>query len=224
MIISKAALQLVELCTPDKDIPVLSCICVEPTGVVVAMNRLVIAAMLPLEPKKILELPIKSSGHILHQTLFATEAIRGLLRSIPRDRKFAGMLEYCDMDDSGHVKVYDGKITSSLEIHPIKLKYIEYREEFRRAVSPSPASGTSMFNRKRFKVFVDVMEKVCAYDGDFSSMYMSDSNGEYITVRVYNERTEQWLIGLLRKEESNHTEFSQKESLLFNKPPQRQGA
>ncbi len=223
MIFSKAALSLVELCSPDKDIPVLSCLCVEPTGVVVAMNRLIIAAVLPMPISKQAELPIKSSGRILRTTLFAADAIRGVIKAIPRDRKFAGMLEYCDISGEGFVKVYDGKITSSLEIHPIKLTYIDYRTEFREAMlhagNPPPQCVT--FNRKRFKVFVDVMEKVCSYDGDFSPMYLDYSSSDYVVARVYNERTEQWVVALLRREESSPKEFSQKESYLYNKAPQR---
>jgi len=145
-----------------------------------------------------------------------------VLRAIPKDRKFAGMLEYCDVDGSGMVRIYDGKITSSLEIHPIKLQYIDYREEFRNAICLRSAPPVSaVFNRKRFKVFVDVMEKVCSYDGDFSPVYFDYGNGDYVVARVYNERTEQWVITILRKEESKSVLFSTKESYLFNRAPQR---
>jgi hypothetical protein len=228
MIISKAALQLVELTSPDKDIPVLDCVCIEPNGIVVAMNKFVVGAVLPLDADVLANIPLDAGKPILKQTLFSASTIRGVLKTMPKDRTFKGMLEYCDIsptqgeDSTAHiVTVHDGRVANTSTIQAIRVKYTDYREEFRNALALQSFNPRFIVNRKRFKVFVDVLEKICPYSGDFSPVYLEQNNDEYIVARSSNEINKQVVVVVLRKTPGVVPGIHIKERLLYVKPATR---
>jgi hypothetical protein len=227
MIISKAALQLVELTTPDKDIPVLDCVCIEPTGIIVAMNKFVIGAVIPLDEDVVKNIPLQEGKPILRQVLFSSATIRGILKTIPKDRMFKGLLEYCDISPNGDnggeyiVTVHDGRVASTSIIQAIRVKYPDYRVEFRNAATLQSLQRDFTVNRKRFKAFVDVLEKICPYSGDFSPVYLTQNNNGYIIARCTNEMNKQEVVVVLRKSTEKVPNFNCKERYLFTRPAQK---
>jgi hypothetical protein len=226
MILSKAALQLVELTTPDKDVPVLDCVCIEPSGIVVACNRMMTAAVLPIGVEVQKNVPLEDSGRLHTQMVLTSASVRSILKIIPKDRLFHGMLEFCDIDENGNVTVTDGRQKHLIKVSPVKVKFIQYRDEFRAALCAydnwintgveHPVGGTkAIINRKRFKAFVDTLEKVCPYDGNFSPIWIDFSSSDYVVARAKNEITGQQVTAIIPRSAGEWIMIDKSERLLF---------
>ena len=239
MILSKAALQLVTLTTPDKDVPILDCVCIEPSGIVVACNRNVTAAVLPLTDSTLKSIPLTDSGKLYSPVVLTADTVGKILRMMPKDNLFKGLLEYCDLQkkldkdrngfltgadsNSYTVTTTDGRQTHSMQVQSVRLRFLDYRAEFRKALhlhSAGPVSmqfaGKVIANRKRFKAFVECFEKVCAYDGNFSPVWMDfSSSSAYVVARSVNELTGQQLTAIMSRGEGEWLNVDVKERLLY---------
>jgi hypothetical protein len=226
MILSKASLSIVELTTPDKDVPVLDCICIEPTGVTVACNRNIMVAVLPLTSETIKNVPLDDTGRLQAQMVLTSETTRAILKTIPKDRLFKGALEFCDIDNKGMVTTTDGRQRHTMQIAPVRVRFPGYRTEFRTAIcgqedwittkNEKQMGGTKFItNRKRFRAFVETLEKVCPYDGDFSPMQFDFSSSDYVVARSRNELTNQAVIGIIARGKGNSIEIDKGESILY---------
>lgn len=245
MILSKAALQLVTLTTPDKDVPILDCVCIEPNGIVVACNRNVSAAVLPLGEQALAAIPLESSGRLDAPVVLTSDTVSKILKMMPKDNLFKGLLEYCDIKkkkdanergfvtgadtNSYMVTTTDGKQTHSMQVQSVRLRFLDYKEEFRKALQPksvvddtavytagNPFFGRVITNRKRFKAFVECLEKVCSYDGNFSPVYMDFlSSSDYVVARSANELTGQQLTAIMSKGQGEWIVVDPKEKMLF---------
>ena len=218
MIISKASLSIVELTTPDKDVPVLDCICIEPTGVTVACNRNIMVAVLPLSIEMIKNVPLDDSGRLQTQMVLTSETTRAILKNIPKDRLFKGALEFCDISNDGVVTTTDGRQRHTMQITPVKVRFPDYKTEFRYALFDKIINNSSLFiqtNRKRFRSFIECLEKVCPYDGDFSPMQFDFSSSDYVVARSRNELTNQAVVGIIARGKSDTMVIDKQEVLLY---------
>ena len=216
MIISKASLSIVELTTPDKDVPVLDCICIEPTGVTVACNRNIMVAVLPLSIEMIKNVPLDDSGRLQTQMVLTSETTRAILKNIPKDRLFKGALEFCDISNDGVVTTTDGRQRHTMQITPVKVRFPDYKTEFRNAICGTIMQNISvMTNRKRFRSFIECLEKVCPYDGDFSPMQFDFSSSDYVVARSRNELTNQNVVGIIARGKSDTMVIDKQEVLLY---------
>jgi hypothetical protein len=210
MILSKAALQVVLLCSSDKHVPILNCICIEPDGSVVATNGKAVVAISPAEAKIIeaVPLPGKSTADCYgQQIVLSADTVKEIIRAIPRDTQFKGLLEHCSVNlpDSSlptvKVIVTDGKRKSEITVRRMKEKFVDYRQVFKNAFAAAVLNTQEninrvIVNRKRWGLICDVIDKVCPYDGDFSPVYWEFAHDGNILVRAENELTKQRLVAV----------------------------
>jgi hypothetical protein len=221
VIISKASLQLANLC--DKRF---SSICIEPDGSVVVFNGTIIAVCSPvrLEIKK--NVPIEEQESENKQIILNSETVFSIIKSMPRDTLFKGLLEHCDMslpdDGSPIVKVIttDGKQKAEIIVRRIQKHYFDYKKILRDAfikTSSNILSNKKILNRKRWKDIVEVIDKVCPYAGDFSPVFW-EFNKNDIVVRSINELTGQRMIAYFKAVEKGEwlVESNWEKKLLYS--------
>lgn len=209
MIISKASLNLAILCAGDKHIPLMNVVCIEPDGSVVATNGKVIAAVSPVSPEMCAAVPLSGKGledTFGQQLVLSAGTVREIVKAIPRDTQFKGILEHCSVRLTPStsvvtVEVTDGKRRNTMTVRTVAPKWIEYKAVFKNAWdrgAEEPADGWRVvLNRKRTALMVEMIERVCPYDGDFAPVYWEFARNGNVIVRALNELTGQRMIGVL---------------------------
>jgi len=173
-------------------------------------------AVLPLEPGTVKNVPLEDSGRLQQQTVMTSETVRAILKTIPKDRLFKGALEFCDIDNTGVVTTTDGRQRHTMQVTPVKVRFPDYRTEFKTALCGSIVQSISvMTNRRRFRAFIETLEKVCPYDGDFSPMLFDFSSSEYVVARSRNELTNQGVVAIIARGQGEPMAIDKRESILY---------
>jgi hypothetical protein len=214
MILSKIALQLVALTGKNKSAPVFDYICIEPDGTVVATNGRVLSLVSPVADTIKAKVPLTKKDNadcFGERILLTSEAVRTILKAIPKDTQFKGLLEHCSiwLDSEGSttvkVQVTDGRRTSDLTLRRINSEYITYEKVLKEASESRLMVGTDniqcVLNRKRMSLLVDALDKVCPYDGEFSPIYWEFTKRGHVIVRAQNELTKQRMFSVFGKAE-----------------------
>jgi hypothetical protein len=202
MIISKASLGVVELCRADKQVPILWMVCFEPDGTVIATNGKVVCAVSPVQKRIADAVPLASKGMLLGQVLLSADSVRELIKAIPRDTQFKGLLEHCAVEvmNSAQIKVQitDGKSKREMMLRQSARAYLPYRKVFIEAWANviNGSDGKVVMNRKRMALAMTAIDKVCPYDGDFSPVYWQFTRQGNVIVRAENEITGQRLCAV----------------------------
>lgn len=234
MILSKASLQVVLLCSSDKHSPLMNCICIEPDGSVVATNGKAVVSISPVATKicEAVPLPGKTPADCLgQQIVLSADTVKEVIKAIPRDTQFKGLLEHCCVSlvskDESTVKIVinDGKRKNEITVRRIKDKYLTYKAIFKNAYEATKSGycATVIVNRKRWALICEVIDKVCPYDGDFSPVYWEFAHDGNIMVRAENEFTKQRLIAVFnsadrfKNDQDNWMELSTWELSLLRK-------
>jgi len=198
MIVSKNALQVVNLTTADKSVPVLDTVRVESDGTVVASNRETTVCVSPVQPRVAEKLPLKSLSDVA--TTMTSDTARETIKLIGVDRKFGGLLEHVDISlDEGNIQVsmYDGKRTKAVQAKPYPKDYFDYQDLFQR-VYDKPIKARVLLNRKRLKLLLDTIEKICMDGSDFAVLFAEFSEDGDMVVKAINRRTGQKVVGIVR--------------------------
>jgi hypothetical protein len=199
VIVSKSALQVVNLTASDKQIPVLDNVRVEADGTVVGSNREVTICISPVNSTVASKLPLKSQGDTA--VTLTSDTVRDTIKFIGVDKRYNGLLEHCDVsvDPQGtaQVTLYDGKRTKALQAKPYPKAYFDYQDLFT-TVYGKPIKARVLLNRKRLKVMLDTVEKICADGSDFSVLFAEFSEDGDMIVKAINRRTGQRVLGIVR--------------------------
>ncbi len=214
MILSKAALQIVGLTKADKHVPIMDQVLIEPDGTLVATNGRVIALVSPVVEKvrESVPLPWKSEAETFGERIvLSSESVRTVLKAVPRDTRFRGILEHCAIrlnEPEGtkvEVSVTDGKRTQVLTLRRAPTNFLRYEDVLREALGSrllwegeeeGRASVRTIMNRKRLKELVETVDKICPYKGDFSPTYWEFTRARHTIIRARNELTDQRIIAV----------------------------
>lgn len=201
MIISKAALGVATVAGKDTNVPILNSVCIEPSGEVVATNGLVLCVVSPVSEKMRNAVPLEPKEPMSEQVVLTAEAIKTVIKAMPRDTQFKGLLEHCAMRPEGtdkvKVVVTNGRSNSEMTLRRMAEGYPDYRAVLRKAAKDRcDGNSRTILNRKRMDQLVKAMSHVCPYHGKFSPVYWEFTKGGNIIVRAKNELTGQRMLSV----------------------------
>ena len=205
MIISKASLGVVELCRADKAIPVLGMVCIEGDGSVVASNGKVVAWVSPVTQRIRDAVPLPGKGLLKERVLLSAGTAQDLIKAMPRDTQFKGLLEHAAIEQLDaarvNVTVTDGRQKRVITVRVAARDYLQYGKVFTEAWAnrvEGPEAGNVVMNRKRMQLAMQAIDKVCPYDGEFSPVYWTFTRQGNVIVRAENELTGQRLMAVFQ--------------------------
>jgi len=209
MIISKAALQLVNIAGGNKMVPVFNCVCLEPDGSIVASNGRLLGLVSPVTDKIKAAVPLghKESAEIFGERILLTaDAVRTILKSLPRDTQFKGLLEHVSLwlpepkAMSVKIEITDGRRRQEMTLRRMETEYIPYEKLLHESAAGRLQGGNEniqcVLNRRRMALLVDALDKVCPYDGEFSPVYWEFTKAGHVIIRAMNELTGQRLLSV----------------------------
>lgn len=198
MIVSKGSLKVVDLTTPDKNIPVLNNVLIERDGTVVACNgRAVLAVSPPAEEIK-QRVPIEEST-LSDGITISADGIRSVIKAIPRDALFGGLLEYCDIADEGdraRFTISDGKRKHGIEGKKYSRKFVDYKAMLQEASSHKKVA-TVVINRKRLLQLLKTLTDIVPDPNGEAQVMMEFTDQHEVIFRSINPVNKQRVLGMM---------------------------
>ncbi len=163
-------------------------------GTTVAFDGKLLVAVSPVRDgvKKEIPLPESESGTLT----VSAETIKEVLKNMPTDKKFHGLLEHCDVSPAGKFALTDGKRHRSIAGKVFAKDFIDYKSVFREAKS-SPIATRVVLNRHRLKQMLDFLDKACPDGSNESPVYLEFSQDNDVIARAQNPINGQRAIGYL---------------------------
>lgn len=198
MIISKNALQVSKVVKVDKSNQILNNVLFEEDGTVVGSNRDIVICVEPVSKvlkEKLILKDIDSDSFLLSQ-----ESVDSILRLIPRDTKFQGLLEHINIqknEDVAQVEIHDGKRKQNLTCKVNEDRYFEYRELFKR-INQESGNVRCVVNRKRLSALLTALDSICPDNSDFSPIWLEFTKDNDVQIKVLNPKTKQRVVCAIR--------------------------
>jgi len=197
MIVSKNALQVVNLTAPDKQVPLLDTVHIREDGGIVAANRDVVILVSPVKEEVKGAYPLKSRE--TEEVTISSDSIRDIIKYIGVDKRFGGLLDNCDIVKKGEkveVMCYDGQRTKVFEgkCYP---EYFEYMQLLTRVCEDSNNIRV-VLNVKRLKALIDTIDKVCMDRGDFAPIFFEFTNSGDILIRAVDAKIGTRVMAVIR--------------------------
>jgi hypothetical protein len=126
MILSKANLQVVATAKPDNGIAVLDTVHFEDDGSSVASNSKCVVVCGPVAGKVKERVVIADSGACA--LTITSSTIREVMKNVPADKQFGGLLEHIDLREDGMFSLSDGKRKRKIVGQVYSRKYVDYRK------------------------------------------------------------------------------------------------
>ncbi len=214
MIISRSSLQAV-LCT-NKTPPILDNVHFQTDGTAVAFDGKMLGVVSPVRTEIKEQIPIVETPGVA--ATMSSETIREVLKNMPVDKKFHGLLEHTDLTPEGTFKLTDGKRQRSLAGKPYSREYIDYRAVIRQIGKPVVRV---VLNRHRLKAMLDFLDKACPDGANESPAYLEFSESNDVTIRTVNPMNGQRALGYMasyKNEEGKWLEPDEWEQSLVARP------
>ena len=210
MIISKASLEVKAVIKNDK-IPVLNNIHITEDGTVIGSNGKTILLISPVGKEVRDALSPRIGDDKLEQSLtISEEAILDVYKNIPKDSKFKGLLEHCNVnpvgDASVEFKMTDGKRPKMIKGRRWTREYINYQDVLSR-VHSMKKSVRVVLNRKRLLGLLEAVDKACPDSTGSSPVYLEFSEDNDIIVRAINYSNSQRALGIMQSYKGAEGDF-----------------
>jgi len=212
MIISKANLEVVHATKVDKNIPAIDNVHIAEDGSSIGIGGKMMIAVSPVkrEVKEKLKnvLPEKGQGGLT----ISSETVRSVLKSIPADRQFAGLLEHCNVErlkndaSSAKITMTDGKRQRSVMGKLYTREFLPYKNLLRNAYSCSARSEKEggmrlVLNLKRLLLLLTTIEKVAPDTTGENPVWIEFTKQGYIVIRGVNMVTGQRAVAVMSQYE-----------------------
>ncbi len=194
MILSKSSLKVSDISAVDKDIPVLNNVHITSDGSLIAANSKSVIAVSPVSKDVKTKVPINESNHHKRATI-STETIKEVIKNIPRDTLFQGLLEYCDFND-GSFELTDGKRKKKIEGNVYQRDFIKFRGIYKE-VDSEKRKHRIVLNRKRLIKLLQVIDAICPDTSGESAVYIDFTDNNSMVLRAVNHKTRQRCIGIM---------------------------
>lgn len=201
MIISKTSLQVLNITNNDK-IPVLNNVHIRKDGTTIGSNGKTILAVSPVgtEVRKTLRDRI-GDEELKDGLTISEETCKDVLKNIPRDIQFKGLLEHCNVKEVDAISVEftmtDGKRPKTIKGKRWTREYIPFEEVFKRVMS-SIKNVKVVLNRKRLISLLEAIDKACPDSTGNSPIYIEFSKDNDVIVRAMNYGNGQEVIGVMQ--------------------------
>jgi len=196
-ILSKMNLLVVEITKDDNKIPALNNVLVRKDGTTVGANGLCIIAVSPVSKdvknNVILEETICGDG------IVPAETVKDVIKNIPLDKIFKGLLEHCDFGVSGVKGIFnvkDGKKTRKITGNLYRHGYIKYKEILKRVMRKM--SGVRVIlNMKRLLSLLNTINKMCPDSSGDTPVFIEFTKDNHIYIKAINKTTGQKVIATM---------------------------
>lgn len=163
-------------------------------GMTVAFDGKVLLVISPVEESRKKDIPLKE-GETGPMTLSA-ETIREVLKNMPPDKQFGGLLEHADLSAEGTFKLTDGKRSRSISGKIYKKDFIDYKGVLRKARAAKVAVRV-VLNRKRLRNLLDVIDKACPDSSGEAPVFLEFTDENDIFVRAVHPINGQRALGYM---------------------------
>lgn len=198
MILNKSNLEVLRVNQSDKNQQGLNLLHVAKDGSTVAANSRSMVIVSPVKEELKTSIPLEESkgegGNL------APLHVKEILKGIPNDTKFKGLLEHCDVNFnlSGHKTVAtttDGKIAKSLSFSKVKQPFINFKQMLKRVVKGKPKAKV-IVNRRRLLDLLNAMEKIAPDRSKETPVYIEvRDNG--LVLKCDNRSTKQRIFSVI---------------------------
>jgi len=203
MIISKSSLQVL-LVTKNDKIPVLNNIHIREDGTTIGSNGKTILAVSPVGAEVRNTLKDRIGDDPLSSAItVAEETAKDVLKNIPKDTQFKGLLEHCNVkidpesDRGVEFTMTDGKRPKVIKGKRWMRDYIQFEDVFKR-VAATRKEVKIVLNRRRLMSLLDAIDKACPDSTGNSPVYIEFSDQNDIIVRCVNYVNGQKVMGVMQ--------------------------
>jgi hypothetical protein len=206
---------VVEVTKIDKGIPALGNVHFTKEGATIGSNGAAALAVSPVSENMRDSAPLDSSEMFGDETI-PIETVKEILKNMPRDATFRGVLEHCDLQ-AGKFTLTDGKRKRTITGKQYPRDYVDYQGLFAR-VGKERTEVRVAVNLKRLLAVLTTVNKIC---GDISGtvpVYLEFSVENDVIIRCENAATEQRVCAIMQSykgTESRWLTFSEWENRLF---------
>lgn len=193
MILSKGNLQAMH-CTA-KNPPILNHVHFTEDGTSVAFDGKMLVAVSPVSDKTREVVPLENSVGTGDVTV-SVETVKEILKNMPSDKKFNGVLEHCDLDGEGKFTLTDGKRLRSITGKIFSREFLDFRKVFAKAKA-SPVKQRVALNRERLTKLLEFLGKVCPDGGNEVPVYLEFTEDGGVLARVEHLVTGQRALGYM---------------------------
>jgi hypothetical protein len=226
MILSKSNLKVVEV-TEAKGLPILNNVHIEPDGTTAASNGRAIICVSPVTPENRARISFIENTPQTKAVNVAAETIKDVLKNIPPDKTFGGLLEHTDFAD-GVFNLTDSirKKRISAKVYP--REYFDYKEAFRKATK-NKTQVRVVLNRKRLIEILQTIDNVCQDGTGEAPVFIEFTNDGDIILRAQSLANDQRALAYMtsyKEEEGKWLEPTEWEAEITGQAiaPTRQAA
>lgn len=186
MILSKGNLQVVQIAQDDKNIPGLDNVLIESDGRTIAVNRNTVIIVAPVEDKvrkavPLAEMPLDKS------IVISSETIKEVVKNIPRDTMFKGLLEHCDVDSEGVFTITDGKRKKRITGRKYEKEFVDYQ----RLLGKGEVVYSVALNYKRLYSLLGAINKIAPDVVGESIVFIEFTSDDKMVLRARNMKNKQ---------------------------------
>ena len=193
MILSKANLSIASMTKADKNIPALDTLHIQEDGTTVAANGSALVAVSPVNADIKSKVPLDESDMIGSATVYS-DTVGEVLKNMPRDSMFGGVLEHCDFKNvGGEFTLTDGKRTRKISGKIFPREYIDYKAIFERIHSEGKTVRAAV-NLKRLRAMLDAIDGAVCDTSTDAAIFIEFTSENSILLRARNARTEQNIL------------------------------
>lgn len=209
MIVSKANLLTVKVVKNDRAIPVLNNVHFAVDGSTVGCNGQAVLAVGPVPEQTKEDIPLEQTqGNARDDeerfpaVTVSAESVGEVLKGIPRDTMFGGLLEFCDVsagEDGVTFEWTDGKRKKRVEGKRWPRKYTNYQDVLKRVYNTRLTGKVHrvVLNLKRFMAILETLEKACPDSTGQAPVWIEFSEANDIMIRTVNQKTGQRAVAVM---------------------------
>lgn len=199
MIVSKTSLLVVGVTVKDKEIPVLDNVHIKKDGTTIGSGRGVTFAVSPVEEG------IKEKLHLEETELddaltINSEFAKKILKNIPADTHFGGLLEHVDIENSTgsrvDVSLHDGRQGFSINGRKYPDKYTAHEEILQNSLNARNGFRL-VVNRSRLQLILDTIAKTCPDSSAETPIFLEFCDNHTILIRCINRVNGQRVMAAL---------------------------
>lgn len=189
MILSKGNLQVVQVAQDDKQITGLNNIHITKDGCTVALNKNTVIVISPVSDKIKKVIPLEET-EIREAMTISAETIKEVIKNIPRDTMFKGLLEYCDVDKEGTFVITDGKRERKISGKKYDREFVDYKK----FMKEGNITFRAVLNFKRLSTLFSVLNKICPDVVGESIVLLEFTDDNKVMLRATNMKNGQQVV------------------------------
>jgi hypothetical protein len=202
MILSKGNLQVVAVTKRDAKLRALDNVHVTCDGSTVGCSGRSVLAVSPVRKKVKKGLPLEEKGKVRRRGVnVSADSIRAVLKDMPKDTKFDGLLEHCNMrkrtgEDVVVFTMSDGKRRRRVEGKVYPPAYVAYDKVLERSLAEREGRKI-VLNLDRLLTLLKTVAEICDDSSAETAAFVEFTENNDVIVRAQNAKTKQRCIAVM---------------------------